>query len=368
MELYTRKEDCCGCGACLDVCPAGAIRMVQDREGFYYPRRNENLCTGCGKCIQVCPLKKLPENPGEHLYFGVQAKEERLRETSSSGGFFSVLARYIFQKEGVVFGAAYNENMEVIHKEAFHMEQLEALKRTKYVQSDLSTAYKRAEGWLKAGRWVLFCGTPCQIQALRLFLGTNYEKLITADLICYGVPSPGIWHSYVKYLERRYKGKMTDFSFRDKRNRDNGHTRACVIGGAEHVTSMYNDDYCTIYFSNYILRPSCHGCKFCTPERESDFTIGDFWGIEKIRPDLDDGMGNSVVILHTQRAQEVWESVRENVNWFSCEKEEVLQPRLLRPTQKAPGRKVFMKLYQTLPFALFMKLAWVMVRLRKKDS
>ena len=256
--LHIKKEDCCGCGACMNACRKGAIRMVQDGEGFWYPQGNKRLCTECGRCSQVCPLKIQTQNQQERFFYGAQAKEERIRYGSSSGGVFSLLARYVFQKEGVVYGAAYDENMEVVHRAAFTMEQLEALKRTKYVQSSPGTVYREIEEWLGKGRWVLFCGTPCQAHALKVYLKRSYDRLLLVDLVCYGTPSPGIWKAYVKYLENRHGGKMSDFRFRDKRNRDNGHTRSYVIDGSEYTASLYHDIYCKMYFANYTLRPSCY--------------------------------------------------------------------------------------------------------------
>lgn len=350
------KEKCCGCGACVDGCDAEAIEMVQDKEGFFYPRINKANCTGCGRCEQVCPVNKPMTADRTNQYFGMLAKEEEIRYSSSSGGIFSIVARYVLEQQGGVYGAGYNENMEVTHQEVRGLVELESIKRTKYVQSDLKGIYKKIQQRLKQGRWVLFCGTPCQAQALRLFLNQSYEKLILMDLICYGVPSPGIWQRYVKYLENKHGGKMTDFSFRDKRNRDHGHMRSFVIGGIEYAGSLFSDIYCNMYFGNYILRPSCHACQFCTADRNSDFTIGDFWGMERVRPDLDDGMGTSLVILHTDKAREIWDQIKERVVWFTCEKEQALQPRLLEPTKAAKGRKLFMAAYKALPFPLLIKL------------
>ena len=203
---------------------------------------------------------------------------------------------------------------------------------------------------------MLFCGTPCQSQALRLFLGQEYDTLIVVDLVCYGVPSPGIWENYVKYLEYRHHGKMTEFSFRDKRAQDYGHTCAYVINGEEYAGSLFQDRFCRMYFKNYILRPSCHSCKFCTVDRSSDFTIGDFWGIEKVKPEIDDGMGTSLVILHTEKAREIWEAVRDETFWFCCEEKDVLQPRLTEPTEAAKSRGFFMAFYRMLPFSLLLGL------------
>lgn len=346
MELFQKKEMCCGCGACVEICSEKAIKMVRDEEGFDYPQINESICKECTKCKNVCPIKMEEYIQDENIYMGVQVKEDELRYFSSSGGVFSVLAKYVIGYLGTVYGAGYSENMKVIHKEAENRQQLEQIKRTKYVQSDMDGIYSKIEDNLKAGRWVLFCGTPCQANALMLFLKRSYERLIVVDLVCYGVPSPGIWEDYVSYLERIHKGKMTDFSFRDKRNKDNGHMRSYIIDGKEYISSFYDDIYCKMFFKNYILRPSCYNCKFCTVNRKSDFTIGDFWGIEHVRPDFDDGMGTSMVIAHSSKAKKIWNDIALELNWFECTKEDILQPRLLEPTNPARGRKGFMLLYK----------------------
>lgn len=352
----SEKEICCGCGACADCCGTSAIKMVQDKEGFFYPRIDKSKCTGCGRCEQVCPVSKPMAADCANQYFGMRAKEEEIRYSSSSGGIFSILAQYVLERQGSVYGAGYDENMKVTHQEVRSLVELETIKRTKYVQSNLNGIYKKIQQQLKQGQWVLFCGTPCQAQALRLFLNQSYEKLILMDLICYGVPSPGIWQNYVKYLEHRHSGTMEDFSFRDKRNGDHGHMRSFMINDCEYVESLFSDAYCNMYFGNYILRPSCHACQFCTADRNSDFTIGDFWGMEHVRPDLDDGMGTSLVILHTDRARKIWDEIKERTVWFKCEKEQALQPRLLGPTRVAKGRKLFMAAYKVLPFSRLIKL------------
>ncbi len=339
MKVYQKKEICCGCSACAEICPEGAIHMVQDGEGFYYPKINKAVCTECGKCRRVCPLKDRGSREKEYdnLYFGAQASDDKIRYSSSSGGVFSILAHYVIESQGIVYGAGFDGSMNVIHQEAEDERRLEKIKRTKYVQSDTRGIYGSIEKNLKENRWVLFCGTPCQAQALRLFLSRDYERLIIVDLVCYGVPSPGIWKAYVKYLEKKHGGKMTDFSFRDKRNADNGHMRSYKIDGREYVDSIYEDIYCRMYFKNYSLRPSCYSCKFCTVDRESDFTIGDFWGIEKVKPEVDDGMGTSLVIVHSEQAEKIWNKITNEMDWFTCEEKDVLQPRLLEPARIPKG-------------------------------
>lgn len=352
MKVYQKKAACCGCGACMEICPKQAIRMVQDQEGFLYPKVEKSRCIHCGKCGEICPMRKKGKISDENLYMGAQAKDGQLRYSGSSGGIFSVLAQYILAHQGIVYGAGYDEAMKVIHKGVEDQKRLGQIKRTKYVQSNMEGIYGRIEKNLKENRWVLFCGTPCQAEALMKYLDQSYEKLLVVDLVCYGVPSPGIWKDYVTYLEQIHKGKMTDFSFRDKRNRDNGHIRSCIIGGKEYAVSLYQDLYCRMYFKNYILRPSCHACRFCTVDRRSDLTIGDFWGIENVRREMDDGMGTSMIIVRSEKAKRIWKEIEQDLIWFSCDKADVLQPRLQQPTDMARGRYAFMLLYRMLPFGL----------------
>lgn len=352
--LFSKKEECCGCGACADVCPVHAVHMRVDREGAAYPYVEGSACIQCGRCEKVCPMKSHSLSRCVNQYFGAKAKA--VRYGSSSGGIFPILAGYVLERKGVVYGAGYDSDMRVVHREAWDREELEQIKRTKYVQSDLQGVFRRIEQRLKEKRWVLFCGTPCQTQAVRLFLEEDHERLILVDLVCYGVPSSGIWEDYVTYLEKKHQGKMTDFSFRDKRACDHGHTCAYVVSGREYAGSVYQDRFCRMYFSCLDLRPSCYSCQFCTVDRGSDLTIGDFWGIERVRPDMDDGMGNSIVLLHTERGREVWEQIRDQADWFSCKKEEILQPRLQRPSRRPKARGLFMALYQALPFSLFIRL------------
>lgn len=356
MELYSKREECCGCKACLDACQAHAIRMGKDKEGFDYPYIDSSVCVLCGRCKKVCPIDNYTPEKSCNQYLGARAKDEKIRYSGSSGGVFSILAGYVLERKGVIFGAGYNDHMEVMHQEADDLGQLKQIKRTKYVQSNMQNIFLAIRRRLEEERWVLFCGTPCQAHALRLFLDREYDRLIVVDLVCYGVPSPGIWKDYVAYLEKKHRGRMMDFSFRDKRNRDHGHTRSYVINDTEYADSIYSDPYCMMYFHDYTLRPSCYECRFCTVDRSSDLTIGDFWGIEKCRPDMDDGMGTSMVILHTDKAKWIWEQIQGDMDWFECRKEDLLQPRLIRPVRMEKGRKLCMILYGKLPFSLFIRL------------
>lgn len=354
--LWERKEQCCGCGACKAVCSHGAIAMIMDREGFFYPEIDKKRCVRCGNCKKVCPIKCQNRESEGQVYIGAQAKDNKTRFSSSSGGVFPVLARWVLEGKGVVFGAAMNKEGNVSHRDIQNKEDIIQLQKSKYVQSDMSDCYEKVKKYLEQGRQVMFTGTPCQCQAMRQYIGKEHKKLILVDLICYGVPSPGIWKKYRKELKKKYYQGISEFYFRDKRNRDNGHTVVMKTEGEEHTCPIGQDLFCRLYFGNYILRPSCHACRFCTVERESDITIGDFWGIEKVKPEMDDGMGTSLIILHNGKARNIWDGVKGEFLHFSCEEEVALQPRLCAPALRAPGRQTFWLLNRFLSLALTGKI------------
>ncbi|MDE5994602.1 MAG: glycosyltransferase, partial [Oscillospiraceae bacterium] len=296
-NLINQKSSCSGCEACSNVCPVNAIEMKLDSEGFQYPLINPKLCIDCGACARVCPItnsQRLKKNC--ESFYAAKAYNDDLRYTSSSGGVFPVLANYVFDKNGVVFGAAMEERGVVRHIAVDNPSDIKKIQGTKYVQSEIGDSYKQIKKLLARDVFVMFVGTPCQCEGLKLYLGKEYENLLIADLVCYGVPSRGIWKSYVKYLESKYGGKLTSYYFRDKRNKDRGHTVACNINGKEHTWKLSYDVYCELYFNKNIIRPSCYECKYCTEMRSSDITLGDFWGIEDVYPELDDKMGTSLVI------------------------------------------------------------------------
>lgn len=341
VELFSEKSQCCGCMACADACPHNAVALKVDPEGFWYPEIKRELCVDCGRCRTVCPLT--PGKPGKEplRYLAAQAKDSALRKTSTSGAVFPLLAQVVLDQGGAVYGAGFDNSMQVAHQRAADRSELNGLLQTKYVQSQTMGIFRRVREDLQDGRQVLFVGTPCQVEALRRFLGGECPALITVDLVCCGVPSPGLWASHTAYLERKYRGKLTQFQFRDKRGCDNGHTVSFRIGGQEYVEEEYSSNlFLTLYFSNYIIRPSCHACPFATVERGSDITIGDFWGIGKTAPELDDGMGTSLVMLRTERGTALWESIRNRVRQIECSRD-------LHPQPRRPPCALLFALYHT---------------------
>lgn len=215
------RQACCGCGACVQKCPVGCIMMREDREGFLYPEVDKESCVGCKVCEEVCPSVH-PKEPRMPLrVYAAKNEDEAVRLQSSSGGIFTALAGKIIDNHGVVFGARFNEEWEVVHGYVETKEGLSVLRGSKYVQSRIGESYKQAEEFLKTGRFVLFSGTPCQIAGLKLFLKKEYANLFTVDFICHGVPSPKVWRKYLcKFTDNQCTmqmgGGISDIQFRDK--------------------------------------------------------------------------------------------------------------------------------------------------------
>lgn len=359
MIEIVEKRYCTGCGVCAAVCPRGAVQMETDAEGFWYPKVRRALCTDCGACKRVCPLTQEPARPSERVCFGAGAAAAEVRRLGSSGGIFPLLAARVLQDGGSVWGAALLEDGAVQHMEIRDEADIGRISRTKYVQSDMGPVWEQIRRPAERGRPVLFCGTPCQTDAVRSFLGPDRGGVILVDLICYGVPSPEVWRQYTAYLSQQYGGPFRSFSFRDKRNGDNGHLCAARLGEREYTWPLARDLYCRSVFLNINLRPSCFRCRYCTTARSSDITLGDFWGIEKVRPGFDDGMGCSVVICHTEAGRRLWERIRPEVRWFPCTEQEAaneMQPRLREPARPHPRRGLYMGLRHVMPFSRWIKL------------
>lgn len=358
--LYTNKRDCCGCGACVDICGRSAIEMHMDFEGFLYPRIDRSKCINCGRCEAVCPLKCSHEAPMPETCYA--AKFEAYREGSSSGGAFPALAKIILDRGGVVIGAGYTEDMTVAHYAAENWADLQKLRVSKYVQSDCRGAYRTAVDALKAGRWVLFTGTPCQSEAMRKFAGSisNQEevssRLLTMDIACHGVPSPGLWARYRDYLEKRYKGKLEAFVFREKRNHDRACSFSYRVGNMERILKRGDDDFGALFDHYESLRLSCYSCPFATPARNTDLTFADAWGIEKVRPDFEDGMGVSLIIPHTPIGWEMWREIQNQAECLEFPMETLRQRRLRMPPPLGKHRKAVLYLWRLMPTALYLRL------------
>lgn len=342
------NEQCCGCGACVQKCPQRCISMKETADGFDYPDVDAARCISCGLCEDVCPLNMLKsaECADESVYIGYSNREEE-RKRSSSGGVFSLLAEKVLQRDGLVFGAAFDDSFEVCHIGITNPEQLDALRRSKYVQSRIGETYQEAQNALEAGRMVLFSGTPCQIAGLKSFLGRDYPTLYTIDLICHGAPSPRVWKKYKEELRAHYASPIRAISFR---NKDTGWKEFSVCfefeNGEKYASQLWSDPYMRIFLENICLRHSCYNCTFKGQRYYSDLTLGDAWGIGKKYPLKDDDKGTSAVVAHTSQGRTLLTLIEGQWNGevltydFAAENIAYLKPVAEHPRKKEFIRKL----------------------------
>lgn len=298
------KSQCCGCEACRNICPRQCILMKEDNEGFLYPEVNLADCIDCGLCEKVCPVLHPAKERIPVSVYAAKHCDENIRLASSSGGAFTFIAEKVIDEGGVVFGARFNEQWGVIHDYVETKEKLSCFRGSKYVQSRMGDTYKQALHFLQSGRKVLFTGTSCQIAALKLFLRKEYDNLLTADVICHGVPSPKVWKKYLNEITSTDCLSVTDVSFRNKQNGwKNFSLEVDTKGKRLYLRNFKSDLYFDLFLSNMILRPSCYSCPAKSGKSCSDITLGDFWGIENILPEFDDDKGCSVALLYNPKSK-----------------------------------------------------------------
>lgn len=216
MIEIKRKEECCGCNACANICPHKCIKMREDEEGFLYPYVDKTVCVDCKLCEKVCPVINVAEDlPFEQKAFLVQNKNSDVRRESTSGGAFTPIAEYVISKNGIVYGAAYDNDFNVEHIGTNNIEEISKFRNSKYVQSNTKYTFKEVKKHIENGRLVCYSGTPCQIEGLKTFLGKDYPNLITVDVVCHAVSSPLIWRKYVQMQKRKYGDKINNIMFRE---------------------------------------------------------------------------------------------------------------------------------------------------------
>lgn len=344
------KSKCCGCGACANICPHNCIEMKPDKEGFLHPQVDREACIRCGLCIRACQYlqeKKIKQTYAQPQVYAVQSKNARRCAGSTSGGFCQTLTEYVIQNGGVVFGAGYDENMKVRHTCAQTLAECMAFQKSKYVQSEIGDSYKEAARFLKKGTTVLFTGTPCQIGGLYQFLNKDYEHLITVDVVCYGVPSPRIFADYVASIQDKNADVLTQIDLRDK-SRGWGefyvsHSFADTAKNA--VFPSYKDEYFTLFLSHMATRQSCHNCLYTHLQRYSDFTAGDYWGVENFPPPLVKSRGISKILINSDKGKAIWQQISDAFLAVQMPLETAVRPNLKAPPQKSPKRDAFYRDY-----------------------
>ena len=349
------KSRCCGCSACLNICPSNAITMQHDTLGFLYPIVDSQKCINCGLCDKVCDFGDNYDKsfllPSPKIY-GAWHKDDEERMNSQSGALFSTLAKFILIEGGIVYGVALNSELNAEHIRTSDLDELYRIKKSKYVQSDIGITFKRIADDLVDGQTVLFSGTPCQASGLRSFIKNKRvddSKLYIVNIICHGVPSPNIWKDNIKYVERKKKEKILSANFLDK-------SICGWHGGKESYTFQkgklfVSELYTKLYYKHLMLRYSCYKCPFANFQHPGDITVGDFWGLDKIRPELDkEDKGISLVIINTEKGISLFNKIKASVNYFNSNISECLQPNLEKPTAPNPMCKQFEQDYSDYGF------------------
>ncbi len=350
MIKIIRKEQCCGCSACLHICPKRSISFREDKEGFLYPQVDTATCIDCGLCEKVCPVLNQGEERMPLKVYAAKHTDDEIRMKSSSGGIFTLLADQIIDQGGVVFGARFNENWEVVHDYTETKEGLAPFRGSKYVQSNIGNSYKLVEEFLKTGREVMFTGTPCQVAGLKKFLRKDYENLLTVDFVCHGVPSPKVWRKYLEEEVARQDDSsvVTGVNFRDKSTGWKRFSFAlnlskAVVEGEQNtvLSSVFSEnEYMRVFLSNLNLRPSCYKCAVKCGRSGADITIGDFWGIDNIDPNFSSDKGISLVLLNKPLAF----PMAEQCAFISQTYNDAIKynPAIVNPSHIHPLRRIFM--------------------------
>lgn len=346
MIEIKNKSNCCGCHSCSNICPKDAIEMKEDIKGFKYPVINKEKCINCDLCEKVCPIiNKVHTNNKPQAYACIN-KDEKIRLKSSSGGIFSLISESILDLKGVVFGAQFDDEFNVIHSYTEDKEKLYKFRGSKYVQSTIGDTFKKVKEFLEKDKYVLFTGTPCQIEALYSFLQKEYDKLYTQDIICHGVPSPKVWKKYKEEIENKNNSKTSKMTFRDKRNGWANYSLKWSFSNKNvYVESNHESKYMKAFLKNFSLRDSCYECNFKKKNRMSDITLADFWGIENIMPEMYNDKGTSLVILNTKKGRELFDNIKEKIESKHVDFEKSIEynPSMIVSSTKPKNREEFFR-------------------------
>lgn len=359
MIKNTDKKDCCGCWACENICPKSCISMVEDEEGFRYPQVDKNVCIDCHLCEKACPIINVqPEiKHGQHGYL-LQLKDDSIRKESTSGGSFTAIASWVVKHGGVVYGAAFDGmDNRVKHCPATTLDELGKFRNSKYVQSDIGDTYKDIKRNLQEGKWVAMSGTPCQIEGLVHYLRKPYDKLVLIDVVCYGIPSPGMFSDYLDYMQMKIGGHFKKVLFREKRLCYN-YTSFSLYNEnpkLDYHKGVESEPFMRSFFSDMNVRPSCYDCKFKKRYRVSDFTIWDCYDVKQFSKNFDDA-GTNRVLVHTEKGMRILDEIKDSVkleeykdlDYFIAD-----EIAMVKSVPMNPKRNAFFLDYQNMEFDAF---------------
>lgn len=320
-NILSTEHLCLECRACEQICSKHAISMQENAEGFSYPKIYMDKCVDCGLCVKVCPAIHADDIKRKSCdVYAAQLKDKTILKKSSSGGVFSLIAEHVIGSGGIVFGAAWDEHLQLRHIGVETIDALQKLRGSKYVHSDIGNTFIQARDNLKSGRLVYFTGTPCQIAGLKLFLRKYYTNLITSDLVCHGTPSQKLFNLFVKGMEKDRNVRLIDYQFRDKKvfgwscssssssiNRKTGKKKY-------HFYDRNMVGYFQAFIKGHITREDCYNCPFACPERVSDITLADYWDVSDHHPEFPNRReGVSLILINSEKGRNLLDLLEKNV-------------------------------------------------------
>lgn len=343
------SQICSSCAACANVCARQAITMELNDEGFYRPVVNFEKCVQCGACEKACPWANGVLNPNgaskTPKTVAAYSLDESIRMNSSSGGIFSVLAEKVLDDGGVVAGVAQLDKTHFGHVVVDNKADLAKLRGSKYVQADAGMVYREIRSLLREGRKVLFSGTPCQVAALYSVLGQKiFENLFTVDIVCHGTPSVRVFQKYVEELERQEQSEVVENVFRDKTD---GWKRYSLLhklaNGSQKLVPHGESKYMRLFLSRICQNSSCADCRYRKLPRIADITLGDYWGITSVHPEMDDDKGTSVVLLNTAHGETLFNSISDKLKTCDSFLDKAIagNPCIVRSSIQHPKRAEF---------------------------
>lgn len=317
IQLFENKNECCGCTACMNICPQKAIRMEKDEEGFLYPVVDQEKCIECGLCKKVCAFQKGYNVEGSLKKVEVYAtknKSDEIRMHSSSGGMFYTISKYVLSKGGLVYGVIFDNNFHAVHIRTDSIDGIKKMMGSKYSQSELGNIYNDVKKDLKDGKLVLFTGTPCQVGGLNKFLqNIDKTKLILVDIVCHGTPSPKLFQDYISFIEKTKKKKVKEYYHRSKKLGWEHNEEVIYDDGKDDYTSRLSQTWKRIFYTDLCLRPSCYSCKYTNITRPGDITIADFWGLEQFDNEFVDKKGVSLTLINTTKGQNIFNEISNDL-------------------------------------------------------
>jgi coenzyme F420-reducing hydrogenase beta subunit len=362
IQLFKNKYQCCGCNACEMICGKKAITMIEDEYGFRFPQIDTEKCVGCGSCQKVCCINNDVELCKPRTVYAASYKNKDISAKSASGGIFAALAKQVLTEGGIVFGSAYTKQFDVEVISIEKIEDLPRLQGSKYVQSSMNSSFLKIKSELQTGRTVLFCGVPCQVEALKRFLGRSYENLLVVDIVCHGVPSNRMLKDYLAFLADKKQMEIQSIQFRTKTKGQNVYGEIAYrqfshtgeIAYRQEPLISYKSSYYKLFLNCQTFRDSCYHCKFAGTKRPGDISLCDYWGIEDEHPDFvkeveKEGLaGISAIMVNTNAGLAFFERLKQEFLLRESTVEQVAKhnPQLQAPSVKTAERKQVMDCYR----------------------